>query len=189
MLGIDPRLFKGEHKGSALAIPFLATSITSFSLGFIVCSIFSDAGGAKTLFKMFRNVISSKPTYIPLPSALLNLKVDTRAATRWINLGLWSHQNLSYAAACENLCVFLGRQLELQANDKLVDVGCGNGDSLVLWLDKFKIHARGVNSCETEVKCCQARGLSCALASATDDGVYSDGDKVSISRPPYFGGE
>jgi 2-polyprenyl-3-methyl-5-hydroxy-6-metoxy-1,4-benzoquinol methylase len=67
----------------------------------------------------------------------------------WSNLGDWSRQTLnskkSYPQACENLAVGLADHLNLNSNDQLLDLGCGQGASLLLWQQKYAVkHIEGI---------------------------------------------
>ena len=61
--------------------------------------------------------------------ALLN---GAPAATQWANLGYWPAR--SYPEAAAGLARRVGRAVGLQADDVVLDVGCGHGDSLMLWV-------------------------------------------------------
>ncbi len=70
----------------------------------------------------------------PPDSSLLNAGADST----WQNLGDWSHAD-RYPDAARALAVRLGRTVGLSAADRLIDVGCGCGDQLVLWQTEFGV--------------------------------------------------
>lgn len=74
------------------------------------------------------------------------------SALPWSNLGFWptscplnssylnsSHLNSSYITACQQLAHQIGIAAQLQANDKLLDLGCGHGASLAYWHAEFGV--------------------------------------------------
>ena len=67
----------------------------------------------------------------------------------WSNLGDWSSNALklkkSYPQACQDLAIRLADHLNLNSNDRLLDLGCGQGASLKLWQQKYAVkHIEGV---------------------------------------------
>ena len=52
---------------------------------------------------------------------------------RWINLGYWTAPSDTLASAARALAVRLGEAAGLSAGDRVLDVGCGYGDSSLLW--------------------------------------------------------
>ena len=67
----------------------------------------------------------------------------------WSNLGDWSSHALnfkkSYPQACQDLAIRLADHLNLNSNDQLLDLGCGQGASLKLWQQKYAVkHIEGV---------------------------------------------
>ncbi|MEB3768148.1 class I SAM-dependent methyltransferase [Acinetobacter sp. MD2] len=68
----------------------------------------------------------------------------------WTNLGLWQGA-LNYPEACRNLVLHLVDAIHLTQQDRLLDLGCGQGASLKLWQDHFKLpHFEAV---ELQVAC------------------------------------
>lgn len=59
-------------------------------------------------------------------------------ALAWSNLGLWQVGD-SYRTACQALAVDLAQSIDLNSNDTLLDLACGQGASLNLWHDYYKI--------------------------------------------------
>mmetsp|Transcript_4993 Transcript_4993/g.5782 ORF Transcript_4993/g.5782 Transcript_4993/m.5782 type:complete len:394 (-) Transcript_4993:274-1455(-) len=83
----------------------------------------------------------------------------------WINLGYWPSPNIAkvnfpYQVACENLALLVGETAQLTEQTKsLLDLGCGRGDSLLLWRKKYGIESVvGVNVTASE--CVAARKRS-----------------------------
>jgi cyclopropane fatty-acyl-phospholipid synthase-like methyltransferase len=69
--------------------------------------------------------------------ALLN----ATPATRWTNLGWWgdADPNTPYADAAHALAWQVGRAAGLRTGDIVVDIACGHGDSLRLWVEAFGV--------------------------------------------------
>lgn len=83
--------------------------------------------------------MSDRPRPVVDP-ALLNLT----AATRWTNLGWWddspaatSSHATRYPDAARALATHVGEAARLRPGDVVVDVACGYGDSLALWVTAF----------------------------------------------------
>lgn len=68
----------------------------------------------------------------------------------WSNLGLWINTT-SYPQACQNLARHLAESVDLTAQDKLIDLGCGQGASLRLWQDHF--HVQYIEAVELQSSC------------------------------------
>ena len=64
-------------------------------------------------------------------------------ATHWTNLGWWdaptsgSDDHTSYADAARTLALRVGEAARLRPGDVVVDMACGYGDSLALWVSGF----------------------------------------------------
>lgn len=56
----------------------------------------------------------------------------------WSNLGDWSACN-DYAQACQQLACRAAEAVQLTAHDRVLDLGCGQGASVLLWLNHFKV--------------------------------------------------
>ncbi len=64
--------------------------------------------------------------------------------TMWGNLGEWSRAS-GYVEAADALAMALGRAAELRPGHRMVDVGCGAGDQLRVWVESFGVaHVTGV---------------------------------------------
>ena len=57
----------------------------------------------------------------------------------WSNLGYWQAGQQDYAAACCALADHLGRSVNLNSKDKLLDLGCGQGASLLHWQQHYQV--------------------------------------------------
>lgn len=66
--------------------------------------------------------------------------LNAGAATTWQNLGDWSHAH-QYPEAAEALAVRLGAAVGLSFDDRVADVGCGNGDQLLVWRNRFGVRS------------------------------------------------
>jgi hypothetical protein len=60
----------------------------------------------------------------------------------------------------------------------LIDVGCGNGDSTLLFTSLFNLPVIGVNNDNEEVKRCKKRGLNVIKGNAEEGEVYVNGGCV-----------
>ncbi|WP_353140837.1 SAM-dependent methyltransferase [Acinetobacter pragensis] len=61
------------------------------------------------------------------------------AVLAWSNLGYWQADADAYPQACQALAEHLAQAIQLNAHDRLLDLGCGQGASLQLWLKQFKV--------------------------------------------------
>ncbi|KAL1504011.1 hypothetical protein AB1Y20_010426 [Prymnesium parvum] len=72
---------------------------------------------------------------------LLNLErredASFHLASTWCNLGLWPRE--TFAEACRELALQLGRAVGLHASDVVLDVGVGYGDQCALWASEFGV--------------------------------------------------
>lgn len=62
---------------------------------------------------------------------------DTECA--WTNLGYWDDATSSYTVACQQLAEHLAQAVQLQSQDRVLDLGCGQGASLKYWLEHYQI--------------------------------------------------
>lgn len=88
----------------------------------------------------------------------------------WGSLGLWDEHTPDYAAACAALARKVAQAAGLTAGDRVLSVGCGAGDELLLWRDEFS--AAEVLGVENEPALVQAAhklaGVPVRLASGTE---------------------
>lgn len=57
----------------------------------------------------------------------------------WSNLGYWQAGQQDYAAACRMLADHLAQTVNLNSKDKLLDLGCGQGASLLHWQQHYQV--------------------------------------------------
>lgn len=57
----------------------------------------------------------------------------------WSNLGYWQEQSHNYPLACQMLADQLAQAVQLRKTDRLLDLGCGQGASLLHWLNHYQI--------------------------------------------------
>lgn len=57
----------------------------------------------------------------------------------WTNLGYWDVPDISYPKACEKMAKRLADAVQLQPTDRLIDLGCGQGASLLLWTEHYQL--------------------------------------------------
>ena len=78
--------------------------------------------------------------YFPEHKYAINSKLlGDKAELAWSNLGYWQADTSSYPQACQALADQLAQAIDLNAKDRLLDVGCGQGASLVYWHSIYQI--------------------------------------------------
>lgn len=80
----------------------------------------------------------TSPSVIPRPvvdPALLN---GPGALTQWANLGFWRDAT-TYPEAAAELARRVGRAAKLGPDDVVLDLACGYGDSLAMWVREFGV--------------------------------------------------
>lgn len=92
-------------------------------------------------------IISRHP--FAIASALLG---DIRPMP-WSNLGFWQNTRC-YITACEQLAQQVGLAARLKPDDKLLDLGCGKGASLIYWHTAFDI--KSITALEIQPDCVQS---------------------------------
>jgi len=86
--------------------------------------------------------------------ALLN---TAGSGAQWTNLGFWRDAR-TYEAAATELARRTGQAARLGPNDVVLDIACGHGDSLALWVKEFGVkRAIGVEPDPTLVLATQER--------------------------------
>lgn len=89
----------------------------------------------------------------------------------WINLGIWNGEGSGYAGACERMATLVGSMARLGpgVGERILDVGCGCGDSVELWRSEAGFGVTGpiVGLNVTESECAAARRRTSALADVT----------------------
>ena len=61
------------------------------------------------------------------------------AECAWTNLGYWDDTTSSYPMACQQLAEHLAQAVQLSSQDRVLDLGCGQGASLKYWLEHYQI--------------------------------------------------
>lgn len=93
--------------------------------------------------------------YSPLDPRVFNIG----PVSTWINLGRWTGDHNDYQTACEYMAQSVGDMVGPSFTGlHVLDVGCGCGDSLVLWKEKFGAKTVvGVNVTKSECVLAQKR--------------------------------
>lgn len=73
------------------------------------------------------------------------------AELAWSNLGYWDDATSSYPDACRQLADLLVQAVHLNSNDSLLDLGCGQGASLVHWQQHY--HVQHIEAVELQASC------------------------------------
>lgn len=90
--------------------------------------------------------------YIPSHKYAINSRLlgdDSELA--WSNLGYWDDAKSSYPAACQKLAFHLAESIQLKSTDRVLDLGCGQGASLVFWMEHFQI--QNLSAVELQTEC------------------------------------
>lgn len=65
------------------------------------------------------------------------------ALLAWSNLGFWQGQHNHYPQACQSLADQIAQSIQLKSTDRVLDLGCGQGASLLHWLTHYQIQQLG----------------------------------------------
>ncbi len=106
--------------------------------------------------------------------ALLN---DGFPGSTWGNLGLWTAAQ-DYPEACKALAVRLAQHAQLSAGCRVLDVGFGHGDQLLVWKEQFG--AGRITGIETDIA-----GITAArskLARFSDVDLHLGDGKLALPR-------
>ncbi|PKF36847.1 SAM-dependent methyltransferase [Acinetobacter proteolyticus] len=57
----------------------------------------------------------------------------------WSNLGFWHGQHHCYPQACQSLADQIAQSIQLKSTDHVLDLGCGQGASLLHWTQHYQI--------------------------------------------------
>ena len=71
----------------------------------------------------------------------------------WSNLGYWQGQSQNYPLACQMLADQLAQAVQLKKTDRLLDLGCGQGASLLHWLSHYQLEQ--LAAVELQAECVQ----------------------------------
>ena len=80
-------------------------------------------------------------------------QLGDHAVLAWSNLGYWENSQSSYPEACQTLATHLADRLQLKSNDRVLDLGCGQGASLLLWQQHY--HVQQLCAVELQAECIQ----------------------------------
>ncbi len=80
-------------------------------------------------------------------------QLGDHAVLAWSNLGYWENSQSSYPEACQTLATHLADRLQLKSNDRVLDLGCGQGASLLLWQQHY--HVQQLCAVELQAECVQ----------------------------------
>ena len=71
----------------------------------------------------------------------------------WSNLGYWQAQPHNYPLACQSLADQIAASVQLKSTDRVLDLGCGRGASLLHWLHHY--HIDELSAVELQKDCIQ----------------------------------
>lgn len=90
--------------------------------------------------------------YVPSHKYAINSRLlGDDAELAWSNLGYWDDAKSSYPAACQKLALYLAESIQLKSTDRVLDLGCGQGASLVFWMEHFQI--QNLSAVELQTEC------------------------------------
>lgn len=90
--------------------------------------------------------------YLPTHKYAINSRIlGDDAELAWSNLGYWEDAKSSYPEACQKLALHLAQSIQLTSYDHLLDLGCGQGASLIFWLEQFQI--QNLSAVELQPRC------------------------------------
>lgn len=88
---------------------------------------------------------------------LNHLLLNVKCTSRWINLGFWIKDD-AYSEACERLVKTVGDKVKLCDRDRILDVGFGHGEQVLIWLNQYNVSdVKGVNISAAEVSSAKTR--------------------------------
>ena len=71
--------------------------------------------------------------------AIAAQRLGDDAALQWSNLGYWQQQHSNYPLAGQSLADHAAQAVQLNSSDRVLDVGCGQGASLLHWRNAYNI--------------------------------------------------
>lgn len=69
----------------------------------------------------------------------------------WSNLGFWQDQHDNYPQACQSLADQIAQSIQLKSTDRVLDLGCGQGASLLHWIQHY--HIQQLSAVELQPDC------------------------------------
>lgn len=75
--------------------------------------------------------------FIPHKYAIDASSLGDSEELAWTNLGFWKNTQ-TYREACRQLADHLAQAVNLNSKDHLLDLGCGQGASLLHWLQHYQ---------------------------------------------------
>lgn len=97
--------------------------------------------------KKVRAILSS---LIPHKYAIDASNLGDDGELAWTNLGFWKNTQ-NYREACRQLADHLAQAVNLNSKDHLLDLGCGQGASLLHWLQHYR--PKSVSAVDLQVDC------------------------------------
>ncbi|WP_445116814.1 SAM-dependent methyltransferase [Acinetobacter sp. WZC-1] len=88
---------------------------------------------------------------LPHKYAINAQQLGDDAVLAWTSLGWWDETTLSYPQACRQMADQLAQRIRLNAADRLLDLGCGQGASLQHWLGHYRV--RRLEAVELQADC------------------------------------
>lgn len=88
--------------------------------------------------------------FIPHKYAIDASSLGDDGELAWTNLGFWKNTQ-NYREACCQLADHLARAVNLNSKDHLLDLGCGQGASLMHWLQHYQ--PKSLSAVELQSKC------------------------------------
>ena len=73
------------------------------------------------------------------------------ALLAWSNLGFWQGQHHCYPQACQSLADQIAQSIQLKSTDHALDLGCGQGASLLHWTQHY--HIQQLSAVELQPDC------------------------------------
>ncbi|CAM4194107.1 hypothetical protein F901_00861 [Acinetobacter dispersus] len=73
------------------------------------------------------------------------------ALLAWSNLGFWQDQHDHYPQACQSLADQIAQSIQLKSTDRVLDLGCGQGASLLHWIQHY--HIQQLSAVELQSEC------------------------------------
>ncbi|ENX38318.1 SAM-dependent methyltransferase [Acinetobacter sp. NIPH 2100] len=87
----------------------------------------------------FKQALIEKVIVIGHKYAIDAKRLGDDALLAWSNLGFWQGQHDNYPQACRSLADQIARSIQLKSTDRVLDLGCGQGASLLHWLTHYQI--------------------------------------------------